>query len=802
MFDFAQLQSALRDHSTKLTKDIKTLNADVLSLSKLKKGQRADANRLINTLEYELKRFKEVVDTPEIIFATTGTTSSGKSTLVNLLCGAFIMPEAVGEMSAGVVEIKHGDEVKVEVLPTKGSSWFTGTRTGLSDEDLQALLSKVMHAYNDRREESEEPECPRIKVTYPTRLGNNLERFGFPQRINFSLTILDLPGLKSVGDTQNASVINEYCARAMSFVTYNAAETDAHKQEFLLKQVVDQVKRIGGSPARMLFVLNRFDVYEADSDPEASKERAFQYTQKKIREVLARELPEHAEVAQQITPQRLATKPALLLQTGAFKEIERHFGYLVDEDVLEELPRKVERWDDDDKAAFAQSVLKGCYVDEFEETLKKHIQQHLPEILFPPRLRRLQAQGFYPPLQEAAQHIEATLMRLEGSYDDAKTKIRKTKSALEGLYKEFRSRYHKAINAGYTIVEFPLNYQRYVLGESDRGAAYHISNEIPGIPTKVRGEFNSLLGAIGDFLIEGKELPEYYRDSLSHLQYKKLSNSLSALLESGYKGDFAINGFDGYTVREGDETLEKINEALSAFSEAVSYLLPSYIYKIMELENKRLNDISSQLIEEFFECFWKEVMSVNELGLPIKKGSIGDFYYDLQGGGGERLNFEAEVTISLEQNIQKVEEIDRYEIKERERRVFLFFKKTVREEVPIYKDVKYTTSNIPSFEQVLDVFYGQAQETLEAYEEEITKRVYDALFVSYECIVREQKKSFEEFESLLQLAYQKEGDKHKTSKKPWEELKERHKALHERVEAFTLEACRVTNSTSADTAKR
>ena len=41
------------------------------------------------------------LQSPTLTIVTTGTTSSGKSTLVNLLCGAEIIPVAVQEMSAG-----------------------------------------------------------------------------------------------------------------------------------------------------------------------------------------------------------------------------------------------------------------------------------------------------------------------------------------------------------------------------------------------------------------------------------------------------------------------------------------------------------------------------------------------------------------------------------------------------------------------------------------------------------------------------------------------------------------------------
>ena len=47
---------------------------------------------------------------PELTLATTGITSSGKSTLANFLIGESILLSAVQEMSAGLVKITHSDK--------------------------------------------------------------------------------------------------------------------------------------------------------------------------------------------------------------------------------------------------------------------------------------------------------------------------------------------------------------------------------------------------------------------------------------------------------------------------------------------------------------------------------------------------------------------------------------------------------------------------------------------------------------------------------------------------------------------
>lgn len=80
---------------------------------------------------------------------------------------------------------------------------------------------------------------------------------------------MDLPGLKYVNGTSTvASCVSRPRPSASSPTTRSRLTS---KQDALLSQVVDQVKQLGGSPARMLFVLNRIDAYLSDRDPVASE---------------------------------------------------------------------------------------------------------------------------------------------------------------------------------------------------------------------------------------------------------------------------------------------------------------------------------------------------------------------------------------------------------------------------------------------------------------------------------------------------------------------------------------------------
>ncbi|NES73852.1 MAG: GTPase, partial [Okeania sp. SIO2D1] len=105
--------------------------------------------KLSNNLEKALENLLGELRNPTLTIATTGTTSSGKSTLVNLLCGAEIVPMAVSEMSAGVVTIEYSDQISLAIHETPGATWECGEWQGISEEEISERLYQVMISYID-----------------------------------------------------------------------------------------------------------------------------------------------------------------------------------------------------------------------------------------------------------------------------------------------------------------------------------------------------------------------------------------------------------------------------------------------------------------------------------------------------------------------------------------------------------------------------------------------------------------------------------------------------------------------------
>ncbi len=332
--------------------------------------ERASIQHQLNALNAASRKAYEnllkEIEQPTICIATTGTTSSGKSTVANLLCGHDIMPVSVGEMSAGVVAINHNPNKRIlRILNTSGALWECGEWQDLSDSDIRGCLTDVMKIYNSKRNTPEEPDCPQIELEFPIRIGLSQEYAGIPESFNFQ--VMDLPGLKFIGDNGNMKVISK-CRKALCLVIYNSEETDPNRQEALLQEVVDQIKKLGGSPARMLFVLNRIDAFRRDGGSWEDREKEFvNKTRGKIKEVLYKALPEYEEDIKNLNVIKLSSMPAFLSlkltendkaeeKQAAACNIDKDYGRLIPNEILDELSRNVAKWKEQDVRRVSEAV--------------------------------------------------------------------------------------------------------------------------------------------------------------------------------------------------------------------------------------------------------------------------------------------------------------------------------------------------------------------------------------------------------------------------------------------------------------
>ena len=157
------------------------------------------------------------LNAPSLSIATIGTTSSGKSTIVNALLGRKVAPIEAGEMSGGVLTLQHADERKLVVEATEGAAWETGVWSELSDEFLyKRIRDSVMLPYHAIRRQQKDCIAPQVIAFGPLLPACEPTLLSLPPGVG--VEFVDLPGLKSVQDRANLAVIQARVHKAFSLV--------------------------------------------------------------------------------------------------------------------------------------------------------------------------------------------------------------------------------------------------------------------------------------------------------------------------------------------------------------------------------------------------------------------------------------------------------------------------------------------------------------------------------------------------------------------------------------------------------
>lgn len=196
------------------------------------------------------------LNVPTLSIATLGTTSSGKSTIVNALIGRSIAPMEAGEMSAGVLLLQHSlDEHKVVVEATKDATWATGDLQGSGDDKI--LYEHISNVMDEYRKVKKECMAPQVKVLCSLLPASNRDLLGLPEGVR--VEFIDLPGLKSVQDRANLEVIQKQVPKAFSIVALDYSQVDDEHRKTLLGELKTVVEYLQGQTDSMLFILNRVD---------------------------------------------------------------------------------------------------------------------------------------------------------------------------------------------------------------------------------------------------------------------------------------------------------------------------------------------------------------------------------------------------------------------------------------------------------------------------------------------------------------------------------------------------------------
>ncbi len=230
------------------------------------------------------------LEKPSLRISTIGTTSSGKSTLVNAIIGRRLAPMEADEMSAGILTFVHGEKSRMIVEKTENAVWETGEWAGLNDDQLYLKLRAtkqehgydgVMVAYHKEKKKRNNLDAPRVRIEAPILPVLFRELLNLPDGIQFELS--DLPGLKWDKDRQNLKVIQEKTKNTFSLVVLDYLQTDENGRASLLKELKEVVEAMYGSTDAMIFLLNKINARSED-------DQKLEYRYAKLREEIAQQL--------------------------------------------------------------------------------------------------------------------------------------------------------------------------------------------------------------------------------------------------------------------------------------------------------------------------------------------------------------------------------------------------------------------------------------------------------------------------------------------------------------------------------
>ena len=605
----------------------------------LPESYHGEIHELSSNLEKALEVLINELRHPTLILATTGTTSSGKSTLVNFLCGADIVPTAVSEMSAGAVTIEYNQEKGLIIEKTPGALWKCGEWKNISDEEIYDLLYDAMSSYIDAREEQPNLACPQANIYYPFRLIKDESLLELPKGVRVKL--LDLPGLSYVGDERNLAIIKQ-CREALCLVTYNSEETDPYKVDNLLSEVVDQVKDLGGSPARMLFILNKIDVFRKDQRWPRSEQRFIEKTTKNIKLELTKQLREYNEEIENLTILKLSTWPALLaLQIQENKELV--------EDILEELPTIKDKWSEHDQSRInqllrpheqaidhfqfliknairkgeldndpkkwtvsqqeqiAKELFKQSYAEEFEDKLSKHIAEHFPKLVIPQAIEKFNVAAGNSIAQWAVQTTTAILNSSEENYQQESELLSQTKENLDSFLQASNAKLRQPLavfeklDIDTKTADNLVASLREAINELQFTPPYDQIQEklVPLVEWReaLKTVIRNVLEAVVKSLDNG-------RVDLDNINFKKanvnqvnmLKNNLDILIQLGYTGSDARNGLLITAKRDKEKlNLQIIKKELNNLSINLTIILSQILKRVSAQEINRIEESVSEL---------------------------------------------------------------------------------------------------------------------------------------------------------------------------------------------------------------
>ena len=551
---FEKVKQKLVDAEKLADRHFEAAESAIKALASLDNNLAAEGEKRTRELAQSRDELTRELKNPTIRIAAIGTTSSAKSSLLNFLCGAELLPTDVQEKSAGVTRVRDAEKPGLFIESTAEAVWETGKIEVDSPEAIRARLEEVMDAYRKQSRDNPDIEAPEFVVEYPIEARVLLDA---PK--DFGLELLDLPGLKYTGDERNRRVMAE-CRDSLCLVTFGAHETDPLKQEALLDAAMEQIELIDAPLERMFFVATKIDEFLLKT-PDGWPRNERNYLAERLDAIKERVGERYGkDKADAINLSRISPLPALLslklFDEGearkAWKRIDAGFRGLITQGrggdpydgVDLDLMGKFAEWSEAEKREVFNQLCETTGSVAFLDALKGRLAGNLPAILLPPPYAKY-AEGAEETGEWLKRGIDAARLHIRGDAERYVVELEKMAKEQEAIQKTAAAALESFARDWLTLVIRSAFY-----GDNDKEGWALLWKRFPNFNSpllldsenwgiNIEKAFLKPIACSRDAILGGKPLP----DSLP--ERKKLEAALRDLIKHGYTRRVCIEGMDG-----------------------------------------------------------------------------------------------------------------------------------------------------------------------------------------------------------------------------------------------------------------
>jgi len=339
--------------------------------------------------------------TKGISIAVVGTTSGGKSSFLNTLCGRFILPVGVQETTYCINELVHiPNNIIVSI---KNDDISSNEKYFASDADarayIQKLFEKIYESFNNKGNVTKNTvhisflsDFLRIFTSRLPERAPDIQSKGrvFP-RIDgkkIPLKIIDLPGYRYEGDDNNLDIILNGLEDVLIIIfLINAEETDSVKEDRLFKEILQYQYDKGRTWENIYFVLNRCDALFRDRNDHTILNKKLKKLEERLNTNISKIFGVNSLENNNLSIQPLSAMPVMYGETLFWnfhrltKEEKEQLisksclltNQFLSDDLCDSLPRSAKKWDYDHIQHYRNGIVKECFYDDFLNSLESHI---------------------------------------------------------------------------------------------------------------------------------------------------------------------------------------------------------------------------------------------------------------------------------------------------------------------------------------------------------------------------------------------------------------------------------------------